>query len=192
MHSPLQQPPRPLGLLRHLTYTRYYAVTPESVTAVRADLREAARQACLVQDVTDTILVLLSELATNAVKHAKDDRERPRFAVSVSVLGMRRRFLHLEVHDHDHNRVPSMPDKDKAPMLLLEMDDKADSGRGLVMVAAMSDRSGVQVNRDLLTGKIVWCELTLPEPPHCDSPLQRLQERVASRTDPCVTVTPSS
>lgn len=165
MHSPFRRPPLPLaGRLRSLQYTRFYRGVPESVATARDHFAEAARKAQICEDVADTAVLLLSELATNAVRHASSVQNRPRFTVSVRIRGRRCRVLRLEVVDHDPHHVPTLLDRKTAEDLLMTLclDEDAQSGRGLAMLATMTARSGVEVIRESAT-KTVWCEIRLPE-----------------------------
>lgn len=88
---------------------------------------------------------LVSELVTNSLEHAEN-------CDSVVVLLMYAAgVLRLEVRDHDPGNIPEI----KTP-------DPTDSaGRGLVIVAALSDRWGVRMAG---CGKSVWCELAASPP----------------------------
>jgi anti-sigma regulatory factor (Ser/Thr protein kinase) len=96
-------------------------------TLARWDQYQLADQAALV----------VSELATNAVIHARSD-----FIVSMSSL---RQAVRISVRD---TSVAPPTQRDSAPMAL--------SGRGLGLVAALASRWGVDLLAD---GKVVWAEL---------------------------------
>jgi anti-sigma regulatory factor (Ser/Thr protein kinase) len=94
---------------------------------------------------TDTAVLLISELVTNAVLHARADGSG--LALSLEFRG---RMLRIEVHDGDlrgpQPRTPSVLDE---------------SGFGFVLVNALADDWGV---RQTVAGKAVWAELdTRPE-----------------------------
>ncbi|MFJ4902965.1 ATP-binding protein [Streptomyces sp. NPDC088727] len=161
MHSPYTNPPKRLGPLRHVQYRRVYAGLAESIPAAKDDLRAAAQGSGLSDDVIETAALCLSELATNAVKHAIGNKARPRFSVAVAIRGTRQRWLRVEVHDPDGSACPAFPSKDKASTLLFEMDPDSTSGRGMAMVAMMADKTGVEGNP--VWGKTVWFELKLHE-----------------------------
>jgi anti-sigma regulatory factor (Ser/Thr protein kinase) len=84
------------------------------------------------------VMVMVSELATNAVKHAKGD-----FEVGASFDGAR---LRVEVVDSD----PNVPQVHWVPA-------GATSGRGLLIVETLSDSWGVTALEG--GGKSVWFEL---------------------------------
>lgn len=155
MHSLSNQPPPPLGTLRNLFYKQPYPGEADSVPAARAHFAKAAIEGGLDDDMTETALLCLSELATNAVRHAMR-----RFIVSVSVRGRRQRYVRLEVHD-THPNLPDFLPKDLALYVLAEMEPEATSGRGLAMVSTMADRTGVEPGPN---GKTVWFELRLNRP----------------------------
>jgi anti-sigma regulatory factor (Ser/Thr protein kinase) len=89
---------------------------------------------------TDTALLLISELVTNAVLHAGTGGMG--LELHLEIQGT---LLRMEVHDADlrgpEPRVPSALDE---------------SGFGLVIVDALADKWGV---RETAAGKAVWAEL---------------------------------
>ncbi|MFD8656509.1 ATP-binding protein [Streptomyces mirabilis] len=161
MHSPFHQPPPPLGALRHLCYRQPYPGLVDSVPAAREHFAKAAARGGLDSSVTEIALLCLSELATNAVVHA-----RRRFIVTVSVRGMRQRSVRVEVHD-THEGAPAFPRSRDLALDYLAWLDGETSGRGLAMVAVMADRGGVEWGPN---GKAVWFELRLDRPGAADSP----------------------
>jgi anti-sigma regulatory factor (Ser/Thr protein kinase) len=94
--------------------------------------------------VEDTAVLLVSELVTNAVRHAKDT-----YAIALD-LEIGATWLRIEVQDAD----PRWP-KPRVPGRL------AESGFGLVLVDALAGRWGV---RETATGKAVWAELDTGPP----------------------------
>jgi anti-sigma regulatory factor (Ser/Thr protein kinase) len=88
----------------------------------------------------ETVLLLVSELVTNVVIHARTSG-----TVLVLRLETAGPWLRIEVHDAD----PRWPEP-RTP-------DRLDgSGFGFVLVEALSHKWGV---RDATIGKIVWAEL---------------------------------
>lgn len=88
-------------------------------------------------ELVDTCVLLVSELATNAVLHA-------RTPFTVTIEG--RPVLRVEVHDGD----PRLPHpRDYGP--------EASSGRGLHLVEMLAQSSGTVTHAD--GGKSVWFEL---------------------------------
>jgi hypothetical protein len=88
----------------------------------------------------DCVRLIVSELATNAVLHA-----RTPFWVRVDLDD---HHLRLEVRDGDRGE-PKRSD----------FSSSAVTGRGLGLVEIYSDRWGSEALPD---GKVVWCELDLP------------------------------
>ncbi|MFD7835682.1 ATP-binding protein [Streptomyces sp. NPDC059761] len=168
-HKPFSAPPSRMGRLRLVRYARPYAGTADSVPTARQDLETAAGKAGLDADLIDSALLCLTELTANAVRHAIGDLPRPRFTVVVRLVGQRRRYLRLEVHDPDHESEPAFPSKEHAPEILLDMDPDRSTGRGLALVAALSERAGV-LREDGGYGKTVWCEFLLEPVGASDAP----------------------
>jgi len=114
-----------------------------SVAAVRAfTTRNMAAFDC--DDHADDAALIISELATNAVVHA-----RTRYRVT---MRRRRRAVRLEVTD----RVMTMPDPQ-------DEDHDREGGRGLHLISALAIAWGVDPRVD---GKTVWAELPCPERQH--------------------------
>jgi serine/threonine-protein kinase RsbW len=88
----------------------------------------------------ETAVLLISELVTNAVRHARPGRLA--MALSLEAGGA---WLRIEVHDAD----PHEP-RQHAPGSFDE------SGFGLLLIEALSGKWGV---RQMVTGKAVWAEL---------------------------------
>lgn len=91
-----------------------------------------------LEDLTDSVTLLVSELVTNAVVHAGSDVE--------VLVRLTAGAAHVEVSDRSEGRV--------APRDAAEDDT---SGRGLALVEAMSRRWGVRPRSD--GGKTVWFEI---------------------------------
>jgi anti-sigma regulatory factor (Ser/Thr protein kinase) len=90
----------------------------------------------------DDVLLCVSELATNALLHGVPPGRH--FLVFLRYDG---RVLRVEVHDSGPG-TPRIADV-----------AEGEGGRGLLLVAALSDRWGVR-ERD--PGKVVWCEFGHP------------------------------
>jgi anti-sigma regulatory factor (Ser/Thr protein kinase) len=137
--------------------TTMVSACEEGVSGIRAQIHLApaatsARQAR--RFVTDTLAqwgderfvdaasLLVSELVTNAVLHARSEVD-----VVVDRVGIHA-VLRIEVHDGSA----------RAP-LMGGFDTEAVSGRGLALVEAISDRWGVESDD---AGKRVWFELENP------------------------------
>jgi two-component sensor histidine kinase len=95
----------------------------------------------LEPEVVDSLTVMVSELVTNAVRHAAGE-----FTVAVDRNEER---IRVAVSDNGSGR-PS----------LRHPDPTEPSGRGLQIVSALSDDWGVTETADR-SGKTVWCVLSL-------------------------------
>lgn len=93
-------------------------------------------------DLVDAAELLVTELVTNAVVHA---RSRARVLI---VTAGDRGCVRIEVHDDAYE-----------PPRLGDFDPEATSGRGLALVNAMSDRWGVEPDGPARPGKRIWFEL---------------------------------
>ncbi|MFG3223583.1 ATP-binding protein [Kitasatospora sp. NPDC048194] len=105
-------------------------------------------------DSAETALILLSELVTNACRHARSPRDR---MIGVRVLLPSSSLLRIEVSDAD----PELP-------TLRQAAPEDESGRGLALVAALATSWGARPRGEGYIGKTTWCELALPTPanPH--------------------------
>ncbi|MFC9468749.1 ATP-binding protein [Streptomyces coelicoflavus] len=118
-----------------------------SVGRARTLFREQAATWELPQDVTDTAELLLSELMTNAYRHAKVPAGREIWARCILTDD----HLRITVTDAD-NTLPKPAPAPACP------DDE--SGRGLALVATLADDWGVE-RRKCGIGKEVWFEVGL-------------------------------
>ncbi len=162
MHSPFRQGPPPLGALRNMRYRDFYPLANASVPHARHDFRARAFTSMLPSQIAESAELCLSELASNAVRHAEDKRDRRWFHVSSNVLGRHRRFLQIGVHDIDAAHIPDLPTVPVDP--LAAFDDESETGRGLLLVSQLADGIGVEYGPGH-RGKTVWCRFYLPSPP---------------------------
>lgn len=93
-----------------------------------------------LHDVIDAAQLCVSELVANVINHVGVGTPG---TLAVSMNGTR---VRIEVHDPDPRCLP----------VLLDPSDTAESGRGLALLSAVSDRWGVQPYGD---HKVTWCEL---------------------------------
>jgi anti-sigma regulatory factor (Ser/Thr protein kinase) len=125
------------------TYRKRFRIAAESVAEVRRQVGEVLRQWRL-GGLVDSALLVVSELATNVVQHARGIGEF--FEVT-----LRRRPGALLVEVADSYRwampVPVKPEPEET------------SGRGLLLVAALAEAWGV---RPRVVGKTVWVRLAVP------------------------------
>jgi len=118
---------------------RSFAGTPEAVAEARRFVVD--RCADLPKPIVDDLAVMVSELATNCVRHAATD-----FTVSVDRA---RRRIRVEVSDKGSG-VPSVRRPNPSEV----------SGRGLQIVEALSDSFGVEATGGA-PGKTVWFAIEL-------------------------------
>ena len=114
-----------------------YRGEPASVSAARHFVGGALAQA--PRTVRERATLLVSELASNAVRHA-----RTPFSVTVLASGGR---VRVEVEDSGAGHPIRRQPRPTEP-----------TGRGLLIVGEMSDQWGVDEHRQ---GKTVWFELSL-------------------------------
>ncbi len=151
--------------------------------------RTAVSQACAAWGIapTEDLLVIASELVTNAVLHARTPID-----LLVSVAGG---VIEVSVGDNDASRPTVRPDRadlladlDRVPVAALDVDDRhpdltvgaagsVAAGRGLLLVAAMAARWGVVPRPG--GGKDVWAQLTQPTgwPHRADCPCAGVSSR---------------
>lgn len=171
MHSPSDQGPPPLGALRNMQYRDFYYLAEASVPHARRDFRAHVYRSALPVDVAQNAELCLSELASNAVRHAKDNRPRGWFHVSCNVLGHYKRYLQLGVHDIDSHNIPELPTAPLDPLAAFGEDQEC--GRGLFLVTQLADAVRIEHGPGC-NGKTIWCRFDLPSPPTL---MQRLVPR---------------
>ena len=138
---------------RHPTRSRRLklAAHPAAVPWARRLLGQTLREWELT-GLSDTALLLVSELVTNAFK-ASAACTRPGREPA------QRGFIGLAVHRLDTCLLLEVWDASPAPPVLQEPDPATESGRGLLLVEALSSKWGQE---PAAGGKVVWCEVELP------------------------------
>ncbi|MFB7931602.1 ATP-binding protein [Streptomyces sp. NPDC056039] len=133
--------PRPTG---RPGYSMTLERTEESAAVARRATRTTMQCWGLPEETTDAAVAIVSELATNVILHARTGGMR-----LIYELPARDRVL-IAVVDRDARRLPRM----RTP------DPGADqTGRGLALVDALSDRWGYDRLGSKPWGKRVWAEL---------------------------------
>jgi len=99
---------------------------PEKVSEARAFARQllGCRHACL-----DTVVLLLSELVTNSVRHSRSARAGGLITIAITHSET---VVHVEVTDEGSDNAPS----------LFPADDRSEQGYGLALVEASAIRWG--------------------------------------------------
>jgi anti-sigma regulatory factor (Ser/Thr protein kinase) len=134
---------------------------PTAVPCARLHARQLAWEWGL-SGIAETIELLVSELTTNSVQAMAGHDAQP--AIRLRLLSDNAR-VRIEIWDADPRPpTPKDPSADGMPDL------EAESGRGLFLVAALSDR-WAWVTTQEPAGKTVWCELDIaPLGPEIDGP----------------------
>lgn len=130
----------------HRTSRARYSSHPARVKTARQQAERAARLWSLGTAATSALELVVSELVTNAVKHA---RTPPGRQVGVT-LTLGEKTVRVEVRDAD-----------PAPPKFRHPTDDAEDGRGLLLVENLCQRWGVE---HMVIGKAVWAEVHLTEP----------------------------
>ncbi|WP_171113999.1 MULTISPECIES: ATP-binding protein [Streptomyces] len=128
--------PHPTG---HPGYSETLPGQEESAQVARKLVRTALA-AWHLEDLTDTAILLVSELVANAVKHTNGR------AIRVVVSRPSERFVRIGVVD----KARMMPEMTKPG------DELLTSGRGLLLIDSLAERWGTDMYR---WGKQVWAEL---------------------------------
>lgn len=113
-----------------------HAARAPAIGRARHDVEEALKAADVRRRPTGDVLLLVSELVTNAVRHARGAEFEVRLAVRPDVL-------RLEVHDEGAGFVPRI-----APS------DDGTGGYGLYIVERLADRWGVERDPGM-----IWVEV---------------------------------
>ena len=127
------------GCMPRMPWELTFSAEPAEVLALRRLLRTHLGLWGLAE-LTESAQLCMSELVSNVITHVGPGTPT---TLAVSISGT---FLRIEVHDPDTRALPR----------LIESTGDAEAGRGMALVAAMSERWGVQLLRDR---KITWVEL---------------------------------
>lgn len=126
---------------RARTWRLRFAPTPRNVVEARRGARCVLRSWAVPVDARETIELVVSELATNAVRHGRVPGRY--FEVAMTYDG--EKAVDVEVSDASPHRPVAL---DPGP--------EATSGRGLLLVAAPAESWGVG---DRCVGKTVWARV---------------------------------
>ncbi|WP_399885473.1 ATP-binding protein [Streptomyces sp. BBFR51] len=126
----------------HMVRTPYvveFTAQKEEVAALRREVRTRL-DAWGLRGLVDEAQLCVSELVANVITHVGAGTP-----TTLSVL-LNGAFLRIEVRDPDSRALPT----------LVAADVEAEGGRGMALVAAVTDRWGVSLLGD---GKVTWCEI---------------------------------
>ncbi len=98
-------------------------------------------------ELVDEVVLLVSELVTNAIEAASTMRQSAKPRVWLAIAGSCE-AVRIEVHDSAQVAVPAT----------CHRDDYEESGRGLEVISALATTWGWQPEP---CGKVVWCELAV-------------------------------
>jgi anti-sigma regulatory factor (Ser/Thr protein kinase) len=137
-----------------------------------AEARRALVGLALPKITREHLALLVSELVTNSVRHAGLS---PRAPIGVQVNNGSA-SVRLAVHDGGHGFPFPAQEVAVAPL--------AAGGRGLAIVAALSETWGIDSNPD---GCTVWCQLALEEQPtaavNSETPADQVHELAVGMTE---------
>ncbi len=126
------------------------AIAPAAVCGARHWAANVLGKAKIEQDLVDTVVLLVSELATNAIHAVSEPAASARAAGKHRVwlaVELSPALLRVEVHDTACVPVPRQAGQQAA---------EEESGRGLAVMAALASYWGWSPDH---FGKVVWCEL---------------------------------
>lgn len=133
-----------------------FLAQPEEVAVVRRCVR-AHLENWGAAELVDSAELCVSELVSNVVTHVGEGTP---VRLGVSVAGNR---LRIEVRDPDSRALP----------VVLDASGEAETGRGMALIDALTERWGVRVDPE---GKVTWCELA-----RATSPTERGHDAGASQ-----------
>ncbi|MFZ4143125.1 ATP-binding protein [Streptomyces griseoincarnatus] len=147
-----------------------FTAHPEEVAALRRVVR-LCLAAWSLNGLVDAAQLCVSELVSNVVTHVGLGTPG---CLAVSVNGA---YLRIEVHDPDTRALPA----------LVTADIEAETGRGMALVEALTDRWGVQLHEDR---KVTWCELATGLAPSAGHPVDPSVSRAEALLDMYATLRP--
>ncbi|MYS23583.1 Anti-sigma regulatory factor (Ser/Thr protein kinase) [Streptomyces sp. DvalAA-14] len=154
------------------------ACEPGAVRHARSHTRDVLREWGVPTEVLYDALTIVAELATNAVRHGGTE-PGPRALEGDAMVPP---VCALDLRTHNDRLYVAMYDESRRAPVLRPPSDDAENGRGLWLVAGLSDGAWGFVYTTDRPGKLVWARLPLPvagEPPE-PSPADRTAPAQAS------------
>ncbi|MGW2851489.1 ATP-binding protein [Streptomyces sp. NPDC001215] len=137
------------------------ACEPTAVGWARLHAKNILKQWDVPESVVDDALLVVSELATNAVRHSRKPEEPPLWAGQSTI----RRFVLALWRYPDHVQV-YVQDEDRTPPVLRNSTALDANGRGLHLVDSLSSKWGYTFpTPDPSSGKVVWAQIPFPGSP---------------------------
>ena len=134
---------------------------PTAVASARMHARAVVAEWPL-DDIAEDISHVISELVTNAVRASTGADGRPKYTATSGSLPV----VHLRLQSDRRRVIVEVWDLSTALPVAKQPDPDAESGRGLLLVEALTERWGWQ-HIPNWPGKVVWAELaskTQPDP----------------------------
>ncbi|WP_329309278.1 ATP-binding protein [Streptomyces microflavus] len=133
------------------------ATTPNAVRWARLHTTDILSRWRVPAKVIETVELIVSELTTNAVQHPEEGEQVSPYS-SLSTL----RTFELVLQIRNGAVRVSVCDNDEQAPVLKQPGVDATSGRGVLLVAAMSSKWGhYPVRNRNKSGKVVWAEVSL-------------------------------
>lgn len=131
------------------------ADTPNAVAWARRHTADVLCYWRVPPDVIETARLLVSEMITNAIQHTHSDEEVSLFSDLSPV-----RTVTLTLRLDGGRLVLLVQDNDRRPPMVKVVGEDAESGRGVFLIEALSERWGYYYPTES-SGKVVWSELLL-------------------------------
>lgn len=132
-----------------------FAAVTTTPCAARSFVRDTAR-AWSLDSLAESAELVVSELVTNAVKATRSSARRRGDLHDLTPVS-------IELHLDDALFRIGVRDSSVEQPVLQTADDDAETGRGLLLVEALSVRWDAFLVAD---GKVTWAELAVPAPEH--------------------------
>ncbi|WP_234327387.1 ATP-binding protein [Streptomyces sp. NRRL WC-3742] len=131
------------------------ADTPNAVGWARRHTTDLLRRWQVPSDTIDTANLIVSELVTNAIRHTHADDEVSPYSPLSPV-----KAITLALWLERGRLVIFVQDNDRRPPVVKEVGEDAESGRGVFLVDALSEKWGYYYPPGA-AGKVVWSELLI-------------------------------